>query len=343
MFNSKKIKLTLEELIKNSSKVFIIGHNGPDFDSVGACIGMSIICKHKKKESYIVIDEPIDKLNPGLQKIMPEIQSKLKIINAEEVSHLVDENSTLLVVDANKDYLISLKDLTIFKNIFVLDHHNVDDHTIKTKNIYVDNEVSSASEEVARQMFLSKTPISPRIANFLYAGIVLDLKNQILKSRKETLDILGFLVSRGANPQIVNGFFSEDFVRDRMIHHRLIDNAIFYDDLYVVASEVEESGKVLDKELIAQAADYLLNFSSASFAIGYIDEETISISARSQGDIDVSEIMKELGGGGNKASAATKITGMNIEEVKTRLNEIISEKYDYQKSKLSLKLTPSNS
>ena len=53
----------------------------------------------------------------------------------------------------------------------------------------------------------------------------------------------------------------------------------------------------------------------ASFAIGYIDEDTISISARSKGGIDVSTVMKYFGGGGNEYSAAARVKGMSIEDI----------------------------
>ena len=70
------------------------------------------------------------------------------------------------------------------------------------------------------------------------------------------------------------------------------------------------------REELAKVADYLSKYrTDATFAIGYTSEGEISISARSsKGIIDVGEVMRELGGGGSPYSAATKITGSNIEE-----------------------------
>ena len=87
------------------------------------------------------------------------------------------------------------------------------------------------------------------------------------------------------------------------------------------ASDDEE----YSREEIAKAADYALRFHvNATFAMAYIDPETIYISARSKGIIDVSKIMKLIGiGGGNEHSAAAKVTGMSIEEVKLKLNSLL--------------------
>ena len=53
--------------------------------------------------------------------------------------------------------------------------------------------------------------------------------------------------------------------------------------------------------------------------------ETVNISARSLGDVNVQVIMEKLGGGGHQTMAAAQINGFSIEEVEQRLLEIIKE------------------
>jgi c-di-AMP phosphodiesterase-like protein len=62
----------------------------------------------------------------------------------------------------------------------------------------------------------------------------------------------------------------------------------------------------------------------ATFAIGYVKEGLVSISARSKSDINVGNIMSELGGGGNGISAACKIETDDILAVEEQLKEIVS-------------------
>jgi c-di-AMP phosphodiesterase-like protein len=117
--------------------------------------------------------------------------------------------------------------------------------------------------------------------------------------------------------------FLEDFEHDREVQ-RLVDNTDFLSYIFAIASDKDDSGKIYDVEDIAKTADYLLKYRvNATFAIARIDEETIAVSARSKGVIDVSSIMKLLGGGGNEHSAAAKIKGKSIEEVKEFLYKLL--------------------
>ena len=54
MQDSKNIKQTLDMLLSENDTVFIVPHNRPDFDAIGAAMGMSLICKKNKKKNYIV-------------------------------------------------------------------------------------------------------------------------------------------------------------------------------------------------------------------------------------------------------------------------------------------------
>ena len=56
MQSSRDIKKCLDKLLDNNDTVFIVPHNRPDMDAIGASIGMSLICNKKGKENYIVIN-----------------------------------------------------------------------------------------------------------------------------------------------------------------------------------------------------------------------------------------------------------------------------------------------
>ena len=62
-----------------------------------------------------------------------------------------------------------------------------------------------------------------------------------------------------------------------------------------------------------------------SFAIGKLDSETIGISSRSLGEVDVSAFMKQLGGGGHHSNAAAQVKEKSIKEVKQELIDVIEK------------------
>ena len=65
----KDLRIALEKKIKNCSSVFIVGHDGPDFDSFGAAIGLSAIARNFNKKAYIIIDDEPTKIESGVKKL----------------------------------------------------------------------------------------------------------------------------------------------------------------------------------------------------------------------------------------------------------------------------------
>ena len=89
----------------------------------------------------------------------------------------------------------------------------------------------------------------------------------------------------------------------------------------------EKPNTVYKKEDLAKAAEKAQKYQTdASFAIGFVKDDLISISARSKGYIDVGEIMEEFTGGGNTRSAACKISSTDIMSVEEKLKSVLDDK-----------------
>lgn len=324
MQKSKCIKGVLDRLLEVDDSVFIVPHIRPDFDALGASIGMALICKKNNKKCYIVIDDDYEKLEAETKKVLDSVKGNFEFIRSNDLSIYLTDKSLMIAVDANKDYLLCteryLKD---FKNIMIIDHHKTDEHTIKTPYLFVDDKASSVCEEVARLLSLYEVKLSPDYANYLLAGIILDTNKLSKNTSARTFEVASMLTASGADPTIANNMFLEDFEHDRAIQ-RLVDNTDFQTFMFAIASDSEDSGRIYEPEDIAKAADYLLKYNiNCSFAMAYIDDETISMSARSKGLIDVSKIMRLFGGGGNEYSAAAKIKGKTLPEIKSYLVSIL--------------------
>ena len=187
----KDLKPELLRVIKTSSKIFITGHSEPDFDSIGASIGMLEFCKSFGKEAYIIIDDEDANLEPGVKKIIDVNKAMYRIIKLNEFVDLTrdDVDSALIVVDANKKYQVSATPfLDRFQNIVIIDHHNPDQHTIPATASYINPKASSTSELVAKLLNSCKVRYDANVANYLLAGIELDTnrykkKHDIYNSR----------------------------------------------------------------------------------------------------------------------------------------------------------------
>ncbi len=323
MQNSRDIQECLDRLLDKNGKVFIVPHNNPDMDALGASMGMSLICNKKGKENYIVINDELDKIEAVTRKVLKTVGNEYKIIKASEVEQLLDDKSLLLLVDVNKKNRISVTPyLNMFNDIFILDHHKVDENTIQTSNMFVDDKLSSTCEEVSRLIFLYDVDITPEQAKYLWAGIALDT-NKVWNTKvmTETLSVITELSRKGA--AVPFDLFVEDFKHDRIIQ-RLVNNTEFINDCSVCGEE-NDSDEIFDSADIAKAADYSLKFDiKATFSLAHLDENTIYICARSKGLIDVDKIMKLFGGGGSEISAAAAVKDTTIDEIKNKLREILN-------------------
>ena len=331
----KELRTKLQDEISKSDIVFIIGHNSPDFDSIGSAIGLQVFASSIEKKSYIIVDDEPSKIEPGVKKIIDENKVKHNIINSNTMLSLIENNSLLIVTDVNKDYLISVKDyLEKFNKIIVIDHHEEDENSIKTDNKYISLEASSSSEIVARILNSTKTKYESDVANYLLAGISLDTKRFKRSTTAITHDVAEKLIDKGADINYVNNLFLEEFESYCRISNLIINGTTIHKYSESLLSPIQVSftlnrnqpNKIYLKEDYAKAADRMMKFNGidASFALGYINDETIHISARSTKKVNVGKIMKELGGGGNLQSAGGQIKSRNIFEIEKKLMDTIS-------------------
>lgn len=319
----------LEDVITQSSKVFIVGHNEPDFDSIGSAIGLQVLCEYFGKEAYIIINDADIDLEPGVKKIIDNNKDKYNIITIQEYQNLKDDNSTLIMTDVNKNYLISVRDnLPDFKHIIIVDHHEEDNNTVKTDNKYIDVKVSSASEIVAQVLNSCRCKYNKDVATFLLSGIVLDTKRYIKNTSSKTHDVVEKLMNKGANVDYVNELFLVEFDEDRKIND-LIFNGTFFQKYEYSVFETHNISFTLNRNApftiyrrdeIAKAADKMLKYRvDAAFVLGYTKDGAITISARSKNNIDVGRIMSHMHGGGNPINAGAKVSSNDIFDTEREL------------------------
>src|SRR5699024_10156054 len=121
-----------------------------------------------------------------------------------------------------------------------------------------------------------------------------------------------YLRLKGADSVLIQQFLKED-LETVIKRNRLFEHAYTFNQSIAMIKSYEG---FYDQVMIAQAADQLLTIDKiqASFVIAYRDEETVAISARSLGDLNVQLIMEQLEGGGHLTNAATQLIGVTVDE-----------------------------
>lgn len=332
MADIKNLKINLKNKILSSDKVIILPHKEPDFDALGSAVGLLVIANKLRKDfcSSIVVDIP---KQDDAKMMLEDIKADgYNIINTEEYienGYTIDENDLVILTDVNSRSRVAVSIADVKKeNIIIIDHHEKSKDIASADIKFIDRKSSSASEIVAKLLCLFSIKYKSELANYLLTGIYLDtnrLKKVIEDSGyPDTLNIVDKLKKKHkASPSEINKYFMEDFAVDRKIQ-RFIDGTQFVDDYGIIVGGNEEFFK---KEELAKAADYLLNFQvKTSFSIGRVEDNIVCISARAKdiSAINISKVMKELGGGGSRHSAATSIPSVTPEEAEKRLVKVLN-------------------
>ena len=328
---ARVVSNALADIVSDSDKIIVMGHKRPDFDAVGACVGIYTFSKFLGKECYIILNE--SDRDETIKKVMFEIDSQDEqlskvFVDSDEAWELMTPQTTLIVVDtSDASRVIDAAILSKANRKVIIDHHRRGEDIITNPLLtYIEPYASSASELIAElieyQTKLEK--ITPVAATIMLGGIVVDTQNFSIRTGSRTFDAAAYLRSNGADPTKVKTILKEPF-ENFMNRVEIINNSIQKTPEIIMAKAPED--KYYTNVMLAQSADLLLTLKGieCSFAIGYLEEGKVGISARSLGNINVQLIMEELGGGGHLANAATQIEGVNLDEALDRLNDAIDK------------------
>ena len=87
--------------------------------------------------------------------------------------------------------------------------------------------------------------------------------------------------------------------------------------------------------IAAQAADSLINITDIAVGVVITDygDGQVSVSARSDGSINVQIIMEELGGGGHQTVAGVQLHDVDVDAVKQQIIELTRQQMEEAKEK----------
>lgn len=324
---ARVISQALENIIRESSEVFVMGHKNPDMDCFGAALGVMAICKELKKDCYMVLEDvPVTIRNIYDRVRVGEPDYVDMMIPPEKAYDICRDTSSVILVDNSRTLSTEapyLLDVT--SKIVVIDHHRIGKDFVENPMLtYLEPYASSACElvtEIIYYMF-EKIDLDKLIAESLLAGIVVDTKNFYYQTGVRTFEMASYLKRFGADSIAVKQLFKDNFNTIKL-KSNVLSNAISYRNyicIGVFPEEIEESMLIA-----AQAADELLGVLDieCSFVLTIVSGQ-IHISGRSLGKISVQLILEKLGGGGHYTSAGARLD-CSMEEAIEKLKKAIDE------------------
>ena len=322
---SRVMANTLAELMRDSSKVYVMGHRFADLDALGAAVGICAMARFCGVRANIVMDLERNASKTMIARLKEEKEYKDVFLSKEEAILSADGRTLLVVVDTNRPEQVEDAELLSACNrVAVIDHHRVAATYIQNAALgLIEPYASSACELVTEilQEISEQSQLTRVEAEAMLAGIVLDTKSFSLRTGERTFDAASWLRRAGADTTEVKKLFKSD-MEDTIAKYKILQCVDLYKNV-AIAAPTEPQKRVV----AAQAADELLNISGveASIVIAPDGQGKIYASARSIGEMNVQILMEKLGGGGNRSAAAAQFTGLSIAEVLDKVHAVVDE------------------
>lgn len=320
----------IHELMTGADQVFVMGHANEDYDALGAAIGVAKMALTLQKSCCIVTSGQ----GPSLKKLetVSKDQSDRYLslfVDEDEALKRITPGSILVLVDHHRAMLSAApKMLQAIRRRIIIDHHRRAEDAITDVMLqYMEPSTSSTCEMVTEilQYFEDKLQLSEVEATALYAGIVVDTKNFAVQTGERTFEAAAFLRRNGADPHLVSMLFKDD-------EHTVLTRAKIITEMQQPLPGLAvavHSCSCTDKDtpiIVAQAADELLTMDDIRASVVFSQNENgVSISARSDGSVNVQVMMEELGGGGHQTVAGVQVKGVTAAELMPKVVELAKE------------------
>ena len=297
-------------LMSKASNVIVMAHKFPDYDAIGASIGIARLAMFCGVKVNVVTNFKDVNVKKCMKFFENDEGYKGIFVDSSRGLDLVRSDTLLVVVDVNSARMFESEHIANSVNdIVIIDHHRKAAEFKKEPLIsYIDASSSSASELVAEilEQALPINTLQQNEANMLYAGIVLDTKQFSKGTGTKTYAVAMYLRDHNASYQSVQTLFKTS-LRDYKQEAVFGEKIEIYRKCMAIALN-DKGADSSDRILAARVADDLLMLEdvAASFALVQIDN-VVHISARSNGTINVQLILEKLNGGGRFDEAGAQV------------------------------------
>lgn len=328
---ARMVSQALKDLMEEASEIIVMGHQFPDMDAIGACLGIRRIANMNHKKAWIVTNE--NQYSHDIHKLMDVIQEKEDlrddIISPEEALEKLTSNTLVILVDVSRPVIAAAPEVLEQANkIVVIDHHRRSQDFPKNPVLVYIEPYASSTGEFITELFEYQNDnvesIQPIEATAMLGGIIVDTRNFTLRTGSRTFDAASYLKSVGADTILIQRLLKENVETYLLRSHLLNSLILLENNIGIVQGEEDTPYPTV---VAAQTADMMLSMENidASFVVTKREDGRIGISGRSLGNKNVQRVMEKMGGGGHLSNAATQLSDTTIAEAVIQLKEVISE------------------
>ncbi|MDR2021450.1 MAG: bifunctional oligoribonuclease/PAP phosphatase NrnA [Treponema sp.] len=316
------------EFIKRNSSIILTSHEGADADGIGAELLMAHILENMGKEVRIINAEPT--------------VSRYAFMNPKEKIEVWDEakhggllkKSALIIVDTSDEYHIGVLKAILpkVKETLVIDHH--EPNPFSNLAGYIDPAASSTCEIIIDIAKKARITLDTACATAAFAGISYDTGSfAYKKTTAKTFKAALALIKAGAVPsQIYSALNENDSLGALLLQKQVLSSLKLHnlgriavqilkkEDLEATGGEFDEAEAFINVPLKSREVE-------VSIFIKENRKGIVRCSLRSKGQVNVSKIAQQFGGGGHATAAGFK-SSQGIDETLVRVLEKIKSVLD---------------
>ncbi|HYQ96686.1 MAG TPA: bifunctional oligoribonuclease/PAP phosphatase NrnA, partial [Candidatus Eisenbacteria bacterium] len=286
-----------EAFLAGREEFLVTAHIDPDGDAVGSSLGLALALRDIGKTAEVVLDSPV----PAALRFLPGAST---ILRPDQVAKKFDSAFVLDSSSLDRTGSVPERCMGPAATIAVIDHHwgNEGFGDIRLVN----PDASATAELVYDLIEFLRIPISPEIAEGLYAGILSDTGGfRYANTSSRTLRVAARLVERGARASLVA----------EALYATKTAPSLRILGLALASLETRSGGRIgamtISRDMFEQAgatpedADGIVQYAKAlaGARVGVLVQEVapneIRASLRSDGTVDVNQVASLFGGGGH--------------------------------------------
>lgn len=295
----------LSKVLQNVHTVAIGGHERPDGDCVGSCMGLYRYIKDNYPEIQVDV-------------YLEPIPNKFRFIRGtEDIRNEIPENveyDLFICLDCGDEKRLGFS-VPLFQTAvrtYCIDHH-ISNLAFADDN-YIVPDASSTSELVYN--ILEKDKITQEIAESIYMGIVHDTGVfQYACAKPSTFRVAAELLEKGIDaPSLIDAtYYEKTYAQNQVLGRALLESILFMDGkciaAYIKKSQMKFYG-VKPKDLDGIVAQLRTTKGVEVSIFAYeLEKDLYKVSLRSKKYVDVAKIATYFGGGGHVRAAGCTMPG----------------------------------
>ncbi len=294
------------DFIKRSRTILITSHRDPDGDSVGSQLALLELVESRGKSCRIINQSDLPCkykfLDPhGKVENLETVKDQKVVEAAPDLVFVLDSTSISRVGQVEK----LIPPSAVLINI---DHHP-DNEKFGAFN-YVDVDASAVGEIIFSLLKVSGFPITPSVANQLYAAILSDTgRFKFSNTSSRCLRVCAELIESGADPKyVVNQIYFNHSLPFLKLLGSILSNPEIMAEGRICAMTVKcdlLSGLGVDPKEMEGVVNYSLFLKGVEIGLLFTEKENgkTKVNLRSQNEFDVTKVARAFGGGGHRNAA----------------------------------------